>query len=101
MSPTVYLQRPQPPLLRNNMGVGMETASLGQPVDVAAAAHFTLDSHHLAVLDRFIARARRHAGRHDHEFRGVVVHINPGRSVSVHGAHQESLVLNLGAVDGA
>jgi hypothetical protein len=61
--------------------------------DRAPAAHFSLDSHHLAVLDRFVARARRHARRSGRPFTGVVIEIDEIRSVSVHAAGLESLVL--------
>jgi hypothetical protein len=59
----------------------------------APAARFSLDSHHLAVLDRFVARARRHARGSGRPFTGVVVELDQIRSVSVHAAGLESLVL--------
>jgi hypothetical protein len=59
----------------------------------APAAQFSLDSHHLAVLDRFVARARRHARGAGRPFTGVVVVIDNVQSVSVHAAGLESLVL--------
>jgi hypothetical protein len=71
----------------------MEASPLEGIFDGAAAAHFSLDSHHLAVLDRFVARARRHAGRSGRPFTGVVVAIDQIRSVSVHAPGLESLVL--------
>jgi hypothetical protein len=61
--------------------------------DRAPTACFSLDSHHLAVLDRFVARARRHARGSGRPFTGVVIEIDRIRSVSVHAAGLESLVL--------
>ena len=76
------------------MGANM----LRQSIDEAPAAHFVLDSHHLAVLDRFVARARRNARRSGRQFTGVVVEIDVNRPVSVHGADLEPMVLGLEAV---
>jgi hypothetical protein len=70
----------------------------GRSIDEASAAQFTLDSRHLAMLDRFLARARRHARRNGRQFTGVVVEIDPTRPVRVHAADLEPLVLSLGAV---
>lgn len=69
-----------------------------QRINEASAAHFMLDSHHLAMLDRFVAGARRHARHSGREFTGVVVEIDPNRPVSVHAADQKSLVLGPEAV---
>src|ERR1700679_490909 len=71
----------------------MEASSLGGISDRAPAAHFSLDSHHLAILDRFVARARRHARGSGRPFTGVVIEIDQIRSVSVHAAALESLLL--------
>ena len=79
----------------------MGAAMLGQSSDEASAAHFILDSHHLAALDRFVAHARRHARRSGRQFTGVVVEIEPNRPVSVHGADLPPLVLRLEAADRA
>jgi hypothetical protein len=76
------------------MGVAMP----GQSIDEASAAHFMRDSHHLAMLDRVVARARRNARRSGRPFTGVVVEIGPNRPVSVRGADLEPLVLGLEAV---
>ena len=76
----------------------MGARMLGQPIDEPTATQFVLDSHHLAVLDRFVARARRHARRTGRHFTGVVVEIDPNRPVSVHAADLKSLVLELQAV---
>jgi hypothetical protein len=61
-------------------------------------AHFMLDSHHLAMLDRFVACAQRHAKRSGRQFTGVVVEIERDRPVSVHAAGLQPLVLGLEAV---
>jgi hypothetical protein len=58
-------------------------------------AHFMRDSHHLAMLDRFVATAQRHARRSGRQFTGVVLEIDPNRPVSVHAAGLEPLVLGL------
>jgi hypothetical protein len=58
-------------------------------------AHFMLDSHHLAMLDRFVASAQRHARRSGRQFAGVVLEIDPNRPVSVQAAGLEPLVLGL------
>jgi hypothetical protein len=59
----------------------------------APAAHFSLDSYHLTVLDRFVARARRHARHSGRPFTGVVIEIDHFRSLRVHAVGLESLVL--------
>jgi hypothetical protein len=69
---------------------------LGQTIDETAAAHFMLDSHHLALLDRFIARARRQATRSGRQFTGVMVTIDSSRPISVHAAELAPLVLGSG-----
>jgi hypothetical protein len=68
---------------------------LGQSID-EAAAHFMLDSHHLALLDRFIARARRQAQHGGRQFTGVMVKIDSSRPISVHAAELAPLVLGSG-----
>lgn len=73
----------------------MGAVMFGQSVDEAAAAHFMLDSHHLALLDRFIARARRQAKCSGRQFTGVRVEIDSTRPVSVHAADLAPLVLEL------
>jgi hypothetical protein len=73
------------------------SAMLRQSLDEASPVQFMLDSHHLAVLDRFVARARRHARRSGRQFTGVMVEIEPNRPVSVHGNDLEPLVLSLEA----
>jgi hypothetical protein len=73
--------------------VDMEASPLEGISDRAPSAHFSLDSHHLAVLDRFVARARRHARGSGRPFTGVVIEIDQIRSVSVHAAGLESLLL--------
>jgi hypothetical protein len=69
----------------------------GQSIDETAAAHFMLDSHHLAMLDRFVARARRHATHSGRQFTGVMVEIDPTRPVRVSAAGVEPLVLGIEA----
>ena len=61
--------------------------------DDASVARFTLHSHHLAKLDRFIAQARRRATRGGGEFIGVAIEIDPAGTVSVHAAGVQALVL--------
>jgi hypothetical protein len=65
----------------------------GPLIDEAPATHFMRDSHHLALLDRFVARARRHARRTGRQFTGVVVEIDSTRPVRVHAAELPALVL--------
>ena len=74
----------------------MKASRLAGMSDRAPAARFSLDSHHLAVLDRFVARARRHARGTGRPFTGVVLEIDQIQSVSVHAAGLESLVLKDG-----
>jgi len=57
----------------------MATARHAETVDEAPATRFVLDSHHLALLDRFVARARRDARREEKDFTGVVVEIDSAR----------------------
>jgi hypothetical protein len=68
---------------------------LGPLIDEAPATHFVLDSHHLAVLDRFVARARRHARRTGRQFSGVVVEIDSSQPVRVHAPELPALMLGL------
>jgi hypothetical protein len=77
------------------MEMKMETAMLGQTIDETAAAHFMLDSHHLALLDRFVARARRQAQRGGRQFTGVMLQIDSSRPISVHAPELEPLELGL------
>jgi hypothetical protein len=69
----------------------------GQSVDETSAVQFTLDSHHLALLDRFVARARRHAQRTGRQFTGVVVEVDPTRPISVQAADLPPMMLGLEA----
>jgi hypothetical protein len=64
-------------------------------IDEAPATHFVLDSHHLALLDRFVARARRHARRTGRQFTGVVVEVNSTQPVRVHAPELPALMLGL------
>jgi hypothetical protein len=73
----------------------MVAPMVGQSIDEAAAAHFMLDSHHLAMLDRFVARARRHATHSGRQFTGVMVAIDPTQPVSVCATDMEPLVLGI------
>ena len=74
----------------------MVAPMVGQSIDeTAAAAHFMLDSHHLALLDRFVARARRQATHSGRQFTGVMVAIDPTQPVSVSAADMEPLVLGI------
>jgi hypothetical protein len=73
----------------------MATPTHGQSIGEAPAAHFMLDSHHLAVLDRFVARARRHATHRGRQFTGVMVAIDSTQPVSVSAADMEPLVLGI------
>jgi len=73
----------------------MGSPMLGQSIDEALPAHFMLDSHHLAMLDRFVARARRHAMHSGREFTGVMVAIDPTQPVTVAAAEMEPLVLGI------
>jgi hypothetical protein len=68
---------------------------LGQTIDEAAAAHFMLDSQHIALLDRFVARARRQAQRGGRPFTGVMLQIDSSRPVTVHAPDLEPLELGL------
>ena len=70
----------------------MATARHAETAGETPARQFMLDSHHLAMLDRFVARARRDARRSDQEFTGVVVEIDAARPV-VHAPNLEPLVL--------
>lgn len=70
----------------------MATARHAPTIGSRPGTHFVLDSHHLAMLDRFVARARRDAGRSEQDFRGVVVEIGPAWAV-VYAPNLEPLVL--------
>ena len=61
-------------------------------VDEVPATHFTLDSHHLALLDRFVARARRDARRNEQDFAGVVIELDSSWPV-VQALNLQPLVL--------
>jgi hypothetical protein len=65
----------------------------GKSIDEVAAADFLLDSHHLALLDRFVARARRQAKRNGRQFNGVMVKIDSSQPISVHAADLVPLLL--------
>ena len=67
----------------------------GPLIDEAPATHFVLDSHHLALLDRFVARARRHARRTGRQFNGVVVEVDSTQPVRVHAPELPALMLGL------
>jgi hypothetical protein len=71
----------------------MGVALLRREDDGRSVGRFTLDSHHLARLHRFVAQARRRAMRDGMEFTGVAVEIDPAETVSVHAASVEPLVL--------
>lgn len=71
----------------------MEVAAIRERIEEEQARCFVLDAHHLAMLDRFLARARRHAGRADLHFPGVTLEIDPTGAVSVAAAGLEPLVL--------
>lgn len=71
----------------------MEVAAIRERIEEGRARCFVLDAHHLAMLDRFLARARRYAVRADLHFSGVTLQIDPTGAVSVAAAGLESLVL--------
>jgi hypothetical protein len=71
----------------------MGAAKVGPSIDAVATVRFMLDTHHLATLDRFVARARRHAKHTGLQFTGVVLEIHPRRPVSVHAVGLEPLTL--------
>jgi hypothetical protein len=56
-------------------------------------AQFVLDSHHLAILDRFVAHARRQARREGRAFAGIVIEIDPTSAASISVADYEPLEL--------
>jgi hypothetical protein len=68
---------------------------IGQSIDEAETTHFMLDSHHLALLDRFVARAQRQARRSGRQFTGVMVEIDSTRPLSVRAAELAPLMLAL------
>ena len=78
----------------------MGPKSSGQPSRESCPTQFVLDAQHLAVLDRFIARARRQARRRGREFAGVVVEVDPTRPVSVSAEDLAPLILGSEAYDG-
>jgi hypothetical protein len=71
----------------------MGAAVLRREEPDASVARFTLHSHHLVKLDRFVAQARRRASRSGGEVGGVVVEIDSTGTVRVHAANMEPLVL--------
>jgi hypothetical protein len=71
----------------------MGVAVLARAGDEVSVARFTLHSHQLAKLDRFVAQARRHATRSRGKFSGVTIEIDPAGAVTVHAANLEPLVL--------
>jgi hypothetical protein len=71
----------------------MEVAAIRERIDEGQARCFVLDTHHLAMLDRFLARARRYAGGADLHFPGVTLEIDPTGGVSVAAAGLQPLVL--------
>ncbi len=73
----------------------MREATAHQSIDQTSKAHFMVDSHHLALLDRFVARARRHAKNSGRQFTGVMIEIDLTRPVRVHAPDLEPLVLGL------
>lgn len=71
----------------------MAVAVLRWADDDLWVTRFTLHSHHLAKLDRFLAEARRHALRSSSEFLGLTVEIDAAGAISVHAAGLEPLML--------
>jgi hypothetical protein len=84
-------------LCSGTMRLEMGAPMLGHSIDEAPPAHFMLDSHHLAMLDRFVARARRHATHSGRRFTGVMVALDPTQPVRVSAADMEPLVLGIEA----
>lgn len=76
----------------------MGVAVLHREEGDVSVARFTLYSHQLARLDRFIAQARRRTTRSDGELTGVEVEIDAAGGVSVHAASMEPLMLHLGTI---
>ena len=81
--------------LWSQMATGTKTGAvmLGKSIDEAEGSHFMLDSHHLALLDRFVARARRQARRSGRQFTGVIVKIDASQPISVHATDLGPLML--------
>lgn len=71
----------------------MGVAVLYRDEEDVSVARFTLHAHHLSLLDRFVAQARRRASRDGAEFAGVAVEIDTAGTVSVHAANRAPLVL--------
>jgi hypothetical protein len=71
--------------------------SSGPLIREAPTTRFVLDAQHLAMLDRFVARARRQARRRGREFAGVVVEVDPAQPVSVTAADLAPLILGSAA----
>jgi hypothetical protein len=92
----MYLRMPKHLWSETTRRLTMGAQMLKQPCDEATTALFMLDSHHLAMLDRFVARARRHARRNGRQFTGVALRMDPFRRVSVDAADLVPLVLQLG-----
>jgi hypothetical protein len=76
----------------------MGVAVLHREVDDVSVARFTLYSHQLAKLDRFIAQARRRTTRSGAELTGVEVEIDAAGGVSVHAASMEPLMLHVATI---
>jgi len=73
----------------------MGVAVLHREEGDVSVARFTLYSHQLARLDRFIAQARRRTTRSGGELTGVEVEIDAAGGVSVHAASMEPLLLHV------
>lgn len=71
----------------------MAVAELSERIDEGPAMCFVLDTHHVAMLDRFLARARRYARLADLPFPGVTLEIAPTGLVSISAIGLEPLVL--------
>ena len=74
-------------------GLNMGIAALRLTNDDIPAARFTLHSHHLAKLDRFVAQAQRHATRSGGQFAGVAIEIDAAGAVSLHAAGLQTRML--------
>lgn len=71
----------------------MGVAAVRLASDDIPVARFTLHSHHLATLDRFVAQAQRHATRSGGQFAGVALEIDAAGAVSLHAAGLQTLML--------
>ena len=69
------------------MGTGIRRPVAGEE---SGTQQFILDSHHLAILDRFVAQARRRARHRGREFTGIVVEIQADGPISVRAAELDS-----------